>query len=279
MKRLIRLIVAGTILLSVLITAAFGVQAQTAIPRSRNSFPVQAKSHYAWVSEKWSGDEIPYKQFRISVDNAVQQGQSPAKLAEKYSDGKQDRQHPLAVFRWAYPAYLAEKQKGFPERSQVMQDIRDYMQYATDFSPPHNYEYDHLRFLAITHNEPIMQLAIMGERLVQRNPEDYEVRYLWGECMSTSSEYARTKNSVDNARILVKTFPKDPIAQLLLAGIYGSFAGEKKYQDSKTLDQATVAYQEVLSLSKPGDKNYKAAQFYIDHMLTMKKWYAEHPGR
>lgn len=278
MQKPLQSILAVMVILAVVLIAADAMHARRPVVATPQRLANIPSSGDAWVSQAWTGDETPFREFRLSMDRAVAQGQSPAQLAEKYSATKFDIEHPLAVFQWAYPAYLAEKAKALPGDEGELYDIRNAMQSAANFDSPHNYEFDRLRFLAEMTNSSNLALFPMGERLVKRNPKDYEVRLLWTKCMA-DPEYLHLPVMKDNIEILIKAFPKDPSKQIQLAYFYGALAQEKKYRDPATLNRAIAAYRKVQSLSQPSDKYYKRADFSIQQMHTMKKWYAEHPDR
>ena len=211
----------------------------------------------AWANEPWTGDDAPYRRIQQEVDASLAGYQSVSSLLEKSSvSARQNPTDPQAQFRWGYlvsQVILAQPRSYEPSEANVA-----IVRVLARADYPRTYRYARLRFLVTRQAE---DLTALGERLLQRDPNDAPVKDRLSEDYSALfSERSQQTHEVDpklkqRALSLVKQLiaasPSNPDYHCALAAVYvSSFSDRKNPEDAA---KALAAYQDYLKRASPDD--------------------------
>jgi hypothetical protein len=128
-----------------------------------------------WVTEAWDDDDKPYAAARRGIDMALRSGANPLTLVTKYQEElKSDPWNPRKVFPWAYASWLARKRvKTRDESNRIFNPVGERMAEVRFIG---SYQYARMAFLAQAQTWPRFALKRVGEKLLQRDPSDQEVK-------------------------------------------------------------------------------------------------------
>ena len=228
----------------------------------------------------WTEDDAPYREARQRIDALIADGMNPddvlmlAKRDYQLSQSESGAQvDPLITFRQSYASYrareyirvhilpeLAEYYRPDKEReyeSKLIEQLNKRFAIITPASPPHNYEYARLMFLAggmdyVDHGK---EKVLLGERLLKKNPHDVDVKAVLVEALVRANvpqnvrrEYAQ--KAVRYAVQITHAEPDSPRSWRTLATAYRGFSpanGER--DDDEKLRQYAEEYAPRIELA------------------------------
>lgn len=214
-----------------------------------------------WASEPWTGDDRPYQGIERDADKALASSWSVGNLLEQTSLlAKQKPNDPQAQFRWSYIAWqVVQAQPKSYDWSSATQAISVVLAHGIS---PKTYSYARLRFL-LTRQDPDM--TGLGERLLQRNPNDVPVKYHLSDSYSAlfSERSQRSHNhqvdpqlkqrALTLAEQVIAADPSNPSYRSALAAVYvASWADNNNPEDASN---AIAAYKQYLKLAPDDDNN------------------------
>lgn len=231
----------------------------------------------AWAKEPWTGDDAPYQRIQQDDDASLAEDQSVSSLLEQASvSARQNPTDPQAQFRWSYLAQqviLAQPPSYDPDEAN---EAIGMVLARADY--PKTYRYARLRFL-VTREEP--DLTALGERLLQRDPNDAPVKYRLSEDYSALfSERSQQTHEVDPklkqralslAEQLIAANPSNFHYHGALAAVYASSWTDHKNPEDAV--KAIAAYQEFLRLASP-DYSRQQCQSIV---AVLQEYLATHP--
>ncbi len=150
--------------------------------------PMQTASsahQWDWTTQAWTKNDRPYQQIKVQIDKAVALGNDPQQLlARQAKIARQHPHNPQAQFAWGYATFVSLPQWGGDYEHNKRQTAPAEAMAALPITD--SYEYARLRFLLI----PLIPYAnavqsrsdqrhwdSLGQRLLQQNISDYQVRY------------------------------------------------------------------------------------------------------
>ena len=223
-----------------------------------------ANDQWNWAREGWTGDNRPYHRVRTEVNRAISQGQKFVKLMTKYKLLAQKSSKPLDKFRWAYVTYQAAiKGSSFSDKEllHVMKSLRN-------ISSPKTYDYIRLRFLIESRAWPFRQLKKVGERLAERNPKDYEVKYYLVKILNPGRYLSERQEALRYSRDLIRIAPKRLSAHTALGFTYFKIWLVTKNKDDG--DKSIAAYRKYLELA-PSNHNFRKQAILTIKMIQNKR--------
>ena len=248
------------------------------------STPGWGPTQWNWATEKWDGNEKKYRDMRLAIDQKIKQGANPVELARQYQKQARSWTDAPGQYRWAYAAYKAAEARGFPEKDETlkgisMEDIRQALDKAADEeTSSRNYEYARLRFLSFARVWPESRLTPMGERLLKRNPKDFEVRFQQLRLLAPGVREGERAEALSHVNWVFKNMPNDPIGHYLLGSVYSRIRMSTWSQADA--DKAIAAYQKFLQIA-PSNEKYRPyrqkAEKEISFIRRMQEHWAKHP--
>ncbi len=218
-----------------------------------------------WTEEVWTGNEAPYTKIRLEIENLNNANQKlPAMIEETGDKAQKDVNNSLLGYRWAYLCYKAATLDLKEGESQLPLASR-----AISISvSPKVYEYSRLRFLINVRSFPSSQFRSLGERLVKRDPNDYDVKFYMLKLLTPGLSTEDKKLAVGYAQDLIRMWPNSTSAHSGLGGVYyRSWLVSKSKSDA---DNAIQAYEKYLQIAPPNHEFRKQAQSLIAKMRTTK---------
>lgn len=234
---------------------------------------VYAQRHdYDWTREAWTADDHPYLLIQANVDRVIAQGQNPETLLVQCRG--EALAHPgdtKALFRWGYAAYRAALQVELPPEQAYLRfetpgsiySVQSFM--MKKYAP--SYQYARLLFLLLNFDGPDSRTGDLGKRLLQRNPNDKEVKYDMLLSRSWDLNPLVRQQAQQEAEQLAQQ--GSPDGYRILAGIYLRMFTISKYPHpdiAKTqpiADKAIAALRRYVQLAPLQSGKRKSAQRQI----------------
>lgn len=231
-----------------------------------------------WTADKWEGDDAPYEKMRLEIDQLV--AKKPQAIEEFVKKAKevveQDKENPLAVFRWAYTGYqwslLAKDQMERRRRIHVLLPI------VRGVTFPYTYNYARMLFLVMAGWQPEdnyrQYLQSGAERLLQKNQNDYDVKVqLVNEVLNP--EWSNSKDNelvLRYAQDIVNLKPNAPRSHSILGLVYERIWSKTRNKDDAV--NAISAYRQALRLIPLTDKERRRGpQTGVDYILSTQAEY------
>ena len=252
------------ILVGVLTTAIANCFAQTTGP-DESHHSTARPSTWVWTTEKWTADDKPYVEIRQNIDKAIASGHKPDALLKKYEGmAQKGKLSAQAQFRWAYAAWQARKavDRYDDQRQRLWIPRRSFTRVAS----PRCYQYTRLRFLIEAWFLPTPRLKSVGERLVRRAENDYDVKAYMARILRTSTSLEERKKALAYAKDLVRLEPKRPSAYSTLGGVY--FTSWLKTKNPDDGDKAVAAYRKYLDLA-PRNAEWRPQAERLIHRIEL----------
>ncbi len=232
-------------LLALTATLTTLAHAQSAITH----YAVPAIAPDSWMIEAWTGDNRPYHQIRAEADKVNNNPQSLDSTAKRLeSDIERNPSDPKREYHWAYVTYkLAIASNPRDENKLVLS--RDALHRA---NPPHSYDYTRLRFLieaTLFVGPQFNNFIAVGKRLMQRDPNDAEVKYQMVRILGDSPRAADQNTAVAYAESMVRQHPERGNYHANLAGAFLSrWLLSRNHSDA---EKAMAEYQQYLKIAPP----------------------------
>ena len=234
-----------------------------------------------WIIEMWTGKDAQYRQIRNNIDQRMARGEDVALIA--YNLRKQLR-HPLDTkeqFRWAYAAYQTVKHEKDTNPDQTIGDIVLALRNADHMNPPRSYEYSRLRYLAMVRAFPEYMLKPMGERLLKRNPKDYDVMFCQVVVLEPGVNKVDEATSLAYTRTLIKVQPNTPRPYRLLGDVYYKMWLNRVLHHSAdepvVFNKALAAYNKALQVARPNDPFREKVKASIVNIQKLRVFTQKHP--
>lgn len=225
---------------------------------------------WSWTTEQWAEQDFKYHQARMTIWEAIMEGQKPIALASRYkANAKTTPYNPpydaLAQFRWAYAAYQAALADPKYRNSAEFSLASHALAYGAS---PRNYEYARLRFLMESMSWPDPRLKPVGLRLLQRDPHDYQAKYELIEVLDGAGVPADKQIALRYSREMIRQFPKNPRTVSSLAWTY--YVLWLQDRDPADADGAVAAYRQYLALVPTDDSSRPKVEQFIKTILSKK---------
>ena len=233
---------AALTVLSLSLLSFFAVYAQPLIAQLAMS-QQQTSSNTSWLTEKWTGNEKPYATARENIDNDFSHGRiTVAYLSNLEEAWNQNEHDPLTLFRWSYARY-------------VSQNLNPALPFTTvpsygafdEVTSPHTYQYTRVRFLTEVMIGSHPELMAAGQRLLDRNPNDFDVEYGLTACFPQYMSANDKDTALAYATHLINKYPNKPSVYSVKGGIY--FGYWIDHRDKGDARNAIKWYQQYLRLA------------------------------
>jgi len=239
------------------------------IPPAATVPSVDPWKDWAWASKKWLGDDKPYQQIRADIDNAIARGQDSTSLTADYKKAaRQNPGDPQAQFRWGYAAW--ESMKTLHQESDKWRIFAGVPEALAETNFPDTYNYARLRFLAEAWRNRTFKLKSAGEKLLNHNPNDYDVKYQQVGILDMTLTPPEEKQALVYIQDLMRVKPDRPNPYSLLGGVH--MDAYDKYHHLEDGQQAIAAYQEYIRLALPDDDYSKSVVRMIAALKDQIAW-------
>ncbi|HEX8234503.1 MAG TPA: hypothetical protein VF600_00955 [Abditibacteriaceae bacterium] len=207
---------------------------------------------WGWTKHSWTGDESPYVRIGRSIDVAISKGQSSDALVKKLrASALAKPTDPKAQYAWGYAALVARPAGYAISRNEVQGIALALARPAF----PRTYQYARLRFVSTMQWRPYMQLKGLGQRLLGRKSNDYNVKYYLTKLLSIGSA-AERQQALTYAQQLVREQPNRASAYWSLGGVYVDILWDSNNLSAG--DKAIAAYRRYIQLSQDSQSRRSA---------------------
>ncbi len=252
-------------------------------PGSRRPLPVwhpdlnNVVNSWAWTREEWTANDAPYRNTMTEIDFVARAHKDMAALASQYQAQAKSKPYqypysPTAQFRWAYATYLAGNNDARYINTSDYTKAWDSLGYCFAV---HSYTYDRLHFLMMTTDATGPELTFIGDRLIRRDPHDYEVKYRYvTRLMNAHISNQEWHRALAYCQDLHTLRPSDPRYLLAYAAIYNG--AKAATGDSQAQAEVIGYYQKFLNEAQPNDPNRRYAETQITLLKKLAAIYARH---
>jgi len=215
----------------------------------------------AWLSEPWTNNDRQFASARLGIQKLVKNGFDPSALAKKYAViAQKNPANSLLIFRWGLATdYAAHDQN-------IVWEPPYYRQLLLDMAAvqsPHSREFARMRFLIESRFTGETYLKKVGERLLQRDPNDTAVKIAMFPVLNVLTNPDDSNVALRYANDLIVANPRNPVAYRKLGDVYYLISiRTNTKQDSQ---KAIKAYQLYLKYAKPTDNYFSR----INHLLDV----------
>lgn len=241
----------------------------------------KAKSIAGWPSTEWNQPDIDFAKERKKIDTLFTQSSDAWKTAfgNYKSDSKKHPKDAKKLFSWAYISWvIAVKHPSFfvKDLIDIEPDIDTRRELLADVSlvfgrsrVVSSYNYVRLKFLYEAMRDPRQPfLYALGKRLVQRDPQDYEVMARHFDTFSVEKDEDR-KVVLSYAERILKAFPREASAHAFYGGaMLFDFEATKS---NSTRKEAIKHYKKYLELAHPEDPFRSDAEAWIEYLDSSTK--------
>ncbi len=230
-------IVAGIILLpgAPLLPSILAAQSAPVIQH----IPVDA----TWGTETWSDNNKSYIAARKVIDNDFSHDRvTLTYLSDLEASWERNESDPLRVFRWAYAHHRA---RGL--HPPLLLNIFFPDSFFNQAPAPHSYQYTRVRFLSKMDFGRYRELMPVGQRLLKKDPNDFDVEYAYANCFGESLSPEQKIAALAYADQLIQKYPAKPSVYAVKGGVYLSYwIDHRNRQDAV---KAIKWYQQYLKLA------------------------------
>lgn len=245
---------------------------------------VSAAHQWDWTSQAWTGSDTSYQQIKAQIDRAVTVGNDPQRLLKRQAEvARQHPNNPQAQFAWGYAVFVSMPQWGGDYEHNKAQAAPS--EALAKLPAADSYEYTRLRFLLI----PVIPYAnagqsrsdqrhldSLGQRLLQHDPADYEVRYKLVHVEEAVLAWkpfdpAVKARALQYAQQLIQAKPAVDAYRSLPAGIY--ITCWTQTNDPADARAAIASYQDFLRIASPSNEFRPFAK----HLISVLQDALDHP--
>jgi len=226
---------------------------------------------WVWADEKWSGDNAPYAEIRSRIDSQMCGGAGKVQALLNFQAVAASRPHdPEAQFGYAYAAWkIHESVNNLAKILDVLEDSLDRLESVPS---PHTYDFVRLRFLIQSALMPKPEMLSVGKRLLDKDPNDLEVKYRFASLLMTVPDGAREKAlALPVIDQLIKAEPADPNPYYLRGLVYIDSCNKNNNTYTKPdVDAAETAFNKYIELAPANDYWKPGVQQVIDGLERIK---------
>ena len=239
-------------------------------------------AQWQWTQAPWDASDKPFIAIRKRIDEAVAKGQKPEVLARRFKElarmsapgapkFKIFKRDAKAQFAFGYSSYLAWQAIRLQNNRRGRLALVD-VPFALEQPPfPRSYQYARLMFIVASISFQDQRLRWAGERLLKRNPNDYEVnKGLINVLIDTTllKEPERTQINRLFSKLLRRN-PKDRLTWSAVGFFY--YLRSRQTNRVEDVEKASNGYKRYLSLAPKTDEFRKTAKSYIAELEKRKK--------
>lgn len=213
----------------------------------------------SWASKPWSGDNKPYHEARVQIDNSAARGKLNLDVvATYYKLWLQTPGNPLALFRWAYANdVVVARFRNLPPHPSPADGA------FGQCPDPHTYDYERIRYLINWSGNEIVLLSL-AKRLLAHDPNDYPIQFNLASRYGGNDSPVEKAASIARAMRLLAQYPHKPEIYSILAGIYcDHWLFQKNAADGQ---KAIFYYNKYLQLAPADDPWRKQAKYWINQI-------------
>ena len=219
-----------------------------------------------WPQEKWTGDDSPYRSIREATYKDLMAGRITKKyLVNLRLAAKKQPSSPLAQFRWGYGVYRSFYSKiRLDDARKTVSEVLS----ALDKAPsPQTYEYARLRFLMHGREGSTHHLHEAGSRLLNRDPNDYDVMFYVCGYLSAGSS-AEREVAMRYAQQMTRAYPKRVMSYSALATVHtNNWNLDHQLADA---DKAIAANRKLIEVGRFNQSQREDIEFLI-HAIEREK--------
>jgi tetratricopeptide (TPR) repeat protein len=211
----------------------------------------------AWESERWTGDDRPFAQVRLSIDRLFNAKVDAQPFVSQYQAlAKVNPRDALDQFRWAYAVL---KQGDIPHP--VHRDTSEITIALADAVQPHTYNYTRMRLL-FQYAGP-KELGLF-ERLLARDPSDDRVKSIYAFILSETKLKKDDDKAVSIEEAIVAEGRYSPVCYRDLSDIYYDVGYNEN--DPSFYKKSIAASREYLARTPDYDWTRAAVEHSISYL-------------
>ena len=218
------------------------------------SEPQWVSPYYQWTVEKWDKTtDAPFAKQTASLRKASQ-----PQLLNVVSAPLPASPEPLQIYRIGAAGYFLNMKFKNPKGEAAM---RQALRAMEQLKPPNSYNFTRLRFLLTARRGRFQELKAVGVKLAQRDPNDYDVRYLLVNLLRPELNAEDKKLALHLLDEMKQIEPDRPSLQSVEGGVY--FRLWLKNRDEGNRKLALAKYRRFLQVAPPDNSFRPQAELII----------------
>ncbi len=247
---------------------------QQFVPRPVSQPEIEARQNFAWSRLPINGDDTPYAQIALHIDQAIRSGVSPQSLRSQYGlQAQRQSDSPQAQFAWAYASWKAlPADFTLSDKADILEGVPEALAHATF---PRAYHFARIRFLVEGSDSRMWPL---GETLLAHDPNDKEVKtnlincygaFLLASKPSDATVPKIKQKALSYAQDMLRSDPQKPRYHATIGWVYLMSWAEKSNQNDGR--NAIKYFQEYLRLAPANDSWRRQAESFIKMIQSQQQ--------
>jgi len=228
-----------------------------------------------WIlSPITAGDDSAYVSVKGSIDSRVANGENLMRIFSDYRDRYfARRDDPVLLAGYAYSGYKMDTAVGNWETGPGQNGCGClYIAIGSNsVDMPHTYEASRIVFLCDARSEGDQPFKNLGLSLLQRNPDDWEVKFCFAEFLDFSDSAEDRSLGAQLLQQVIRHNPRDPRNYMLLGDQQLKFAlVNKSVEDAEA---CTAFYRRYLESEPKNSPDVQTINIDIGTVnILIKKW-------
>ncbi len=215
----------------------------------------------SWMTESWNGNESIYKNLRQQVENEIYQNKNSDAVRKSVAYyqrlAKLDRDNPQTQFCEAVALHIALNLKISGLSQNHLNNIATKIR---QIKSPQTYEWTRIRYLIEKHINIYAKYKEVGERLLKRNRNDYDVKIVHLYSLDMRKVEDR-QPAIQYGNELVQTAPRNPRSHGALGDVYRGIWVSNNIDRSGPKVKWAGGKHDSVSKKKALESFHKALQF------------------
>ena len=202
----------------------------------------------SWISEKWTGDNKPYRAITAGIAKLIGQKQLKRALARFDSEASVNPTSASLQYRFVLADFSLEMQNWPIQRSKVLR----WREMLAGPDSPQTLDYSRLRFMVEAVYSANRKIKPLGLRLLQVTPDDKWVAFFVDRVKKASTDAQDIQENLKQAYLKLKSDPNDKSAlSTIVRERMKIWAKSSKRSDANAAITAYKQYQRILPVGSP----------------------------
>ncbi|RYX81103.1 hypothetical protein EON83_25520 [bacterium] len=249
-----------------------GVKVAIAYPKDWDGCPADEQVKFWWRNWRWDANEdLKYAKATREIDASLKGGVTSLALAKRYQkEVSNDMWNPMKNYRWAYAAWLARKKPKTKQESDTI--LFPVIEQFEQVKFPGSYHYARIGFLANVYKQASPCLKRLGDRLLNKNPNDEDVKFYMIRVLANTFRPEDDKRALNYLESFRRQYPKNTYYVREAANLRRRFFNRQYPLDQKKADAAVTAFQDYIKVAPTSYEKRWAAAMIDDIKYNMNYW-------
>lgn len=233
--------------------------------------PDWAAAGDAWRNAPWTADDTPFNSIRVDIDRSTAAGVDPTKTFQSWWERYQKGRTAVTIFGMSYAAYALLRAATGPKNVDAY-NAMGWMYYNVErHIIPATYNFARLAFLSSGVEGGAPSYIPLGERLLNKNPYDYEVTLYQARNLAIRNHAGDADRAAQFEKEIAERNPSDPELIRVLADVAWDKACDRH---SRSLANEAFGYSDqYIRRLPPNSYRRDEAEQTLQHLKALvEKW-------